>query len=255
MRRTIAAGAAVFAAVTMALTGCGGDPDPTVGGKPTPSAEKSRSAPALLAQSYRKIEGESFRFTSTMTVDDVAITTEGAFDPAGKVGTATLDLAGQEMELRILGKDMYVEVLGQWLHLDMDKLPAGSTFADAGNPVGNAEYLLSASDDVKQTGKGTYQGTLDLRRYAEQHATPEEAKELEETLKELGPEARKVPFTATVDDAGRLTSLATSMKITAEGRKSTVVQKIAFSDFGTKVSVAEPPADKIQEGPSSMYEK
>ncbi|MGH3715007.1 MAG: hypothetical protein ACRDT4_16315, partial [Micromonosporaceae bacterium] len=63
------------------------------------------------------------------------------------------------------------------------------------------------------------------------------------------------PFTATVDDAGQLTALTTTMKITVEGKKSTVVQKMKYSDFGTKVDVEKPPADQIQEAPPSMYSK
>ncbi|MGH3738125.1 MAG: hypothetical protein ACRDT6_21315 [Micromonosporaceae bacterium] len=137
----------------------------------------------------------------------------------------------------------------------MTKLPAGNTFADAGNPVGNADYLLAVSDGVKETSKGTYEGTLDLKKYAETYAKPEEAKELKEILKDLGPEAQKVPFTATVDDAGRLTSMTTTMKITQDGEKVTVEQEMKYSDFGTKVDVEKPPADKTQEAPASMYEK
>lgn len=253
MRRTIAGGVAVFAAVAMALTGCGGNGS-DAGPKATPSAEKSQSTANLLGQSFKKIETESFRFTSTMKIDEVAITSEGAFDLSKKLGTMTLDLAGQEMEMRILGNDMYVEVVGQWMHIDMDKLPAGNTFADAGNPVGNADYLLAVSDNVKETSKGTYEGTLDLQKYADEYAKPGEAKELKEMLKDLGPDAQKVPFTATVDDAGRLTSMTTTMKITQDGKKVTVEQEMKYSDFGTKVNVEKPPADKIQEAPSSMYE-
>ncbi|MGH3738126.1 MAG: hypothetical protein ACRDT6_21320 [Micromonosporaceae bacterium] len=112
MRRTIAGSVAAFAAVAIALTGCGGDAGTGANPKPSPSAEKPQDTATLLGQSFKKIETESFKFTSTMKIDEVAITSEGAFDLSKKLGVMSLDLAGQEMEMRILGTDMYVEVMG-----------------------------------------------------------------------------------------------------------------------------------------------
>ncbi|MGH3727571.1 MAG: hypothetical protein ACRDTU_02335 [Micromonosporaceae bacterium] len=256
MIRTITGGLAVFAAVSMALAGCSGGGPETAGPKTTPTAEK-QDAGKLLPQSLKKIESESFKFTSTMTVEGQTIESSGAFDMAKKAGVVEVDMGkGTSLEMRIIGDDMYMTNLmdeNKWMHLDLTKLPAGSTFGEAANPVANADFLFGVSDDVKKVGDNRYEGTLDLQKYLDEHATPEEKKKLEKSLGDLGPEAKKVPFEAVVDSEGRLTELKTTMTFEIKGEKTTMEQVTKFSDFGATVDVAKPPADKTEEAPAELY--
>ena len=251
MRRRIIGAVAVFAAVAIAAAGCKSSDTARV--QDGPAGAKPPAPVMVLTQSYKKIETESFKFTSTVTIDQMTVTSDGAYDLGRKVGLANMEVAGHKIQMRILDTDLYVEMMGRWLHVDTTNLPAGNSFAGAGNPVGNADYLLAASDDVKQVGENTYRGTLDLHKYLDKYAKPAQKQQLEKMLQRLGPQAGKVPFEATVDDQGRLTTLKTTMKIERHGRTSTVVQKMRYFDFGTKVEVEKPPADKIQDAPAGLY--
>lgn len=258
MRRMLTGGVSAFAILSLALAGCAGT-DTTGPGKAQQPLQQQDAA-VLLPQSLKKIQTESFRFTSTITMDEVEITSNGAFDMADKVGVVKMgmDAAGQEMklEMRVLGDDMYMSGFagtGRWIRLDLGRFPAGSMFGEVADPVGNADYLLAVSEDVKDLGDGRYQGTLDLKNYLDEHAGQEKAKKLEDALGKLGPDALKAPFEATIDDQGRLTAMKITMTFDAGDKKTTMVQKARYFDFGTKVEVAKPPADKVTDAPAGMY--
>jgi hypothetical protein len=252
-------GVSAFAVLLFALAGCSGA-DTVTSEKADPTVQQQDAA-TLIPQSLKKIQSESFRFTSTMTMDDVEIKGSGAFDMASKVGLVKLDMGaatGQDMklEMRVLGDDMYMSGFfgtEQWIRLDLTKFPAGNMFGEAANPVGNADYLLAVSDDVKEVGRGRYQGTLDLKKYLDEYASPEKARKLEDALGKLGPEAMKVPFEATLDDQNRLTAMKITMTFDAGSKKMTMVQEAKYFDFGTKVDVSKPPADRVTDAPADLY--
>jgi hypothetical protein len=248
MRRRISLAVVGFAAVAIVATGCKSSDTARLQERP-PEAKPV----TVLAESYKKIEAHSFKFTSTVTIDEMTVISDGAYDLARKVGLANVEFAGHKIQMRIFDHDLYIEMMGRWLHVDTTKLPIGNSFAGAANPVGNADYLLAASDDVKRVGEHTYRGTLDLHKYLDKYAKPGQKEQVEKMLDRLGPQAYKVPFEAVVDDQGRLTALTTTMKIERHGKTSTVVQKLKFFDFGTEVSVEKPPADKIKDAPTGMY--
>lgn len=259
MRRMLTGGMCAFAVLALALTGCAGT-EPTGRAKAQQPLQQQNAA-VLLPQSLKKIQTESFRFTSTITMDEVEITSSGAFDMADGVGVVKMgmDAAGQDMklEMRVLGDDMYLSGFagtGRWIRLDLGKFPAGSMFGEVANPVGNADYLLAVSEDVKDLGDGRYRGTLDLKKYLDEHAGQDRARKLEDALGKLGPEALKTPFEATIDDQGRLTAMKLTMTFDAGDKKTTMVQEARYFDFGTKVEVTKPPADKVTDAPAGMYE-
>src|SRR5690606_28790640 len=204
MRRTLTGGVAVFAAACLALSGC--SPKTDAGGTAAPSsapAETKLDPSALLPQSLKNIKNDSFKFTSTTEVNGETITTTGAFDLANKRGTMTLEMGdlGSPIEIRVIGDDMYMSGypgVDGWVYMDLSEITGGNTFADAANPVANADFLLAASDDVKEVGDGKYEGTLDMKKYLDEYATEEQKQQLAEALEAAGPDAMKVPFTATV---------------------------------------------------------
>jgi hypothetical protein len=252
-------GVPAFAILSFALAGCAGTG--TVATEREQPTVQQRDAGTLVPQSLKNISAESFRFTSTITMDGVEITSRGAFDMAEKVGVVKLRMGadtGQDMtlEMRVLGEDMYLSGFagtGRWIRLDLSEFPAGNMFGEAANPVGNADYLLAVSDDVKEIGKGRYQGTLDLKKYLNQHAGQDKAKKLEDALGKLGPDALKVPFEATIDGQDRLTAMKITMTFDAGDKKTTMVQESRYFDFGITVNVTKPSADKASDAPAGMY--
>ena len=71
-------------------------------------------------------------------------------------------------------------------------------------------------------------------------------------LKALGEKAKAVPFEATVDGQGRLTSAV--VKVPAAGRTKASRYEITYADYGTTASPAAPAADEQQPATRSAYE-
>ncbi|MGH3750178.1 MAG: hypothetical protein ACRDT8_22585, partial [Micromonosporaceae bacterium] len=108
MRRTIAGSVAALAAAAVVLTGCSGgssvDDSQAAGG-----GSHADHPDGMVVQAYKNIEAESFRFTSTMKVDDRTVSSTGAFDVAEKVGKTNVTMPhGQALKVRMLGEDMYM---------------------------------------------------------------------------------------------------------------------------------------------------
>jgi hypothetical protein len=95
--------------------------------------------------------------------------------------------------------------------------------------------------DVTDAGNGSYQGTIDLTKVAGSGVS----------VDVLGGKGNKVPFTAKVDDQGRLTELTIDLStIDAQLGKMTTT----YSDFGATVTVAAPPAADVVEAPESLLQ-
>ncbi|MGH3661128.1 MAG: hypothetical protein ACRDTQ_04630 [Micromonosporaceae bacterium] len=256
MRRTIAGSVAALAAAAVVLTGCSGgssvDDSQAAGG-----GSHADHPDGMVVQAYKNIEAESFRFTSTMKADDRTVSSTGAFDVAEKVGKTNVTMPhGQALKVRMLGEDMYMSgFMGDdgWIAFDLDRFPAGNFFGAVANPVANAEYLLAAADDVKEVSDGRYKGSLDLKKYVKKHATPEEAKRLEDALRGLDRDDMLMPFEAVVDDQGRLTQLKTTLKLQILEREMTIRHTSKFTDFGVAVDVKRPPASETRDASDDLY--
>jgi hypothetical protein len=166
--------------------------------------------------------------------------------------TMTMDMGGEstKIAMRKIGDDVYVKFDGalgarlggkggKWMHADASRLPAGSAFAMQGNPK-DASKLIAATTNVEKTGEGSYQGVLDMTK------APNTNKK---SLEALGDKAKAVPFTAKVDDQGRLTELVVDLGAIAPGAGQMTT---TYSDFGTEVSVKAPPAGNVVEMPAEL---
>ena len=68
-------------------------------------------------------------------------------------------------------------------------------------------------------------------------------------VESLGDSAKAVPFEATLDGQGRLSTLDTTMKVNG----TDVSSHTTFSDYGTKVTATRPAASEVGEAPESFY--
>ena len=67
----------------------------------------------------------------------------------------------------------------------------------------------------------------------------------------MGTKAQAVPFTATVDDQGRLSALKIDLS-TVDAALSPV--QTTYSDYGTTVTVTRPDPAQTTEAPDSVYQ-
>lgn len=238
--RRLITGLGVLSALSLVLTGCGGNADTP--GDATGSAPPATSAAPAdpkeeLTAAARKLNDTTMK----MTLSSVGTESTGSLDPQRKLGEMTMKVSagGREVtiEVRTVGKDAYLQADGlpgteggKWLKLDGARL-AGTSFDvfPEDDPAGTAK-LLNALSDIKKDGPGKFSGTIDLSKTS-----------TDKSVAALGDKVKALPFAATVDDQGRLTSTEIDMSsIEASAGKT----KATYSDFGTTVSVEPPPANK-----------
>jgi len=259
-RRLAIAGLAMVA--TLGLTGCGplgGQAQPS-GGAPV-AAEQADPA-AALAAAARKLGEDSVRFEMEMIG---SITASGVADPKAGNAEMSMDMGAlgedNKIELRKVGDDIFMkfggsagQLLGSkngkpWMHVDATKLPEGSSFAimSPDDPAGTKK-MITAMTAVERVGTNGFRGTLDLAK------SPTYNKK--DSLKSLAGNTL-VPFTASTDDQGRLVELTLDMSALGASSGAGAVPgggkvKTTYSDFGTKISVAAPPAGEVQELPAGL---
>ncbi|SNT13931.1 hypothetical protein SAMN05421812_103352 [Asanoa hainanensis] len=246
--RLATSGLGVFAALCIGLAGCGTTAAPSVTSTPsagTTDASPPSAATAELTAAAQKLNDDTVK----VTLESSTVTSTGNLDPKADKATMTVRVGNSSnIDLRSIGQDAWLQATGvpgvepgKWLHIDGARL-AGTTF-DAlpdGDAAGAGKFVERMAD-VTKSGDGSYQGTIDLTKVAGSGVS----------VDVLGGKGNKVPFTATVDDSGRLTQLTLDLSsIDAQLGKMTTT----YSDFGASVQVAEPPAADVVEAPESLLQ-
>ena len=244
-------GLATLATAAVALAGCENGTTPA-GSAPTPTGTASSAAAAdpaavsALSKATALLGTTSFKVTAT---SGQGFKLTAAVDPPSGNGTAEVTAGGANAEVGVktllAGQDLYLQVpgvtkAGTWTHVDVSRLPAGANVGlrpGQVDPVGTAA-LLGSSTDVHSTGN-SYAGTLDLTK-----ATGLTG--LSQVTVGGNTAVSMVPFTAAVDEQGRLTQMTISPP-------QTDPIEVLYSDYGVPVSVTKPGPAEITEAPDSFY--
>ena len=224
----------------------------------------------------------ALRITTKVGEQNVDISSEGVIDYDEQHGRLTMDLAALglpgangQMELLLLGKVIFMKLPAgalppqlsakPWVRLDLEALANREGFnlgsldqLRNSDPTKTLEYLRGASEDVTEVGdekvRGAdtthYKATVDLRKAAE--AQPEAKEAIEQAIEQLGTSI--VPMDVWIDDEGRLRRMRYEMDLSKSPQAQQSGQQLGnlkldmeLYDFGTKVDVAEPPADQVTE--------
>ncbi len=250
----------VLTAAGLALAGCTATSTTTATPSATPSASATSAAPApkdALLASIEPLTRTSYKYTLTTG----GLTGQGANDPVNK--KATLALTGQQQSNSItinvtaINTDVWMKLdfgannnnlkisADKWFHVDTTRLGANPTLPVDPNGAANAANLLSGAVDVQRSDPKHFSGTLDLTK-----ATG--TTWLGQTdLSSVSAKAKAVPFTATVDDQGRLSALR--IDVSAVDPALTPVQS-TYSDYGTTVTATRPDPAQTVEAPDSVYQ-
>jgi hypothetical protein len=255
-----ALGLSALAALCLAVSACGTASTGTGGllgsqaatGSPSPAVSKD----ALLA-SIKELGTTSYKYTGTQA----GVTLTGVADPPKKA--ANVSARGTVSGIAIkedvigIGNDLWVKAdlgsalnrqLGvkttRWMHVDTTKLGAAANlpFHLAGGDVLDISGLLNGVTDVHRTDARHYTGTINLTSASGVSALSQD------DLDKLGAKAKAMPFTATLDERGRLVDVAVD---TSSVDKS-VSFKLAISDYGAPVAIAKP-ASSV-EAPAGVYQ-
>ncbi|MFJ8689098.1 hypothetical protein [Micromonospora wenchangensis] len=269
---------AVFAAalLTPALAACnnsgtgeaGTSASPSVSGSVAPGSASPGTSEAkqALLNSTNEIRNGNFRFT----MSGVGSTAEGQVHQPSQsaqmklsIGDASSDLM-MNLDLIHAKPDSWVKLdlggtsagsipgaqklnLGKYQHLDQTRIKGNKSLGfdfEKLDPAGSA-VLTQGITEVRQTGEGSYAGTLDVSKAAE-------AGSVDQTLiSALGAQAQSVPFTAKLDPQGRLSELV--LQIPAAGQSAAQDIKITYSDYGNATAAQKPAADQVVEAPQELY--
>jgi hypothetical protein len=259
-RRLAAAGLGMLAATAFTLAGCNADTS-TAGGS-TPSASPSApassgaadpSAAMALGQAAAALGNTSFKATLT---GGPGVKITALVDPVAGVSSSDAELTGPNASLTVkallIAQDVYVQIpgvtkAGTWTHLDVSRLPNGTTFGLRPGQVdpANTAQALSSATDVQQTGSGSYSGTLDLTKVLGIGGIDQV------TVDGMGAAASKVPFTVGLDAQGRPSEMTITLP-PVNGKQNPPID-ILYTDYGTPVSVSKPAASEITEAPDNVY--
>jgi hypothetical protein len=191
----------------------------------------------------------------TLTAPNVEVV--GDTDSAGKALTLAVttraDGETTESKVRVVGEDAWMTIAKSALpNLDPKKFirfPA-SQFAKAslvhlGDPFDPAglKGLSAAMTDATRTGEGAYTGKLNLTE-APAGVSRGLLPATTEQLQGNGGGSQSVPYEASVDAQGYLTSLTVML--------STYASTAKFSDFGKPVKIGRPSAAEVTEVPEGV---
>ncbi|MEV7622588.1 hypothetical protein [Actinoplanes sp. NPDC089786] len=246
-------------AATALVAGC--DPaSPTDPGTPsssTPTESASTAAdPAAaqaLGQATAALGNTSFKVTMT---SGPGFKLTGQMDAPGGKASAEMKATGSNTEItvqtRLIGQDLYVQVpgvtkAGTWTRIDMSRLPEGANLGLKPGQIdpANTAQLLSSTTDVTQSSPREFKGTLDLTK-ASGLAGVDQL-----TIQKYGSTAQKVPFTAGLDEQGRLSAL--TIQLPAVNGQQVEPLEVLYTDYGVTVPELKPAAAEVVEAPADLY--
>jgi hypothetical protein len=251
------------------VTACSGQDKPgssapsgAPGGSAGPGAGSAGAAPAKslgaaeqVASAAAKTGGGTYTYKMTST----DLTVDGAADPAGPTSIARLAVSVQAtkvtFETLFTAGTYLVRISGlplpgvngkKWLKVDPSKVKSGAILDAAAvkDPTG-LSALPTLVTRASTTDGRTFAGTLDLTK-------GDFALIDTEAPKGLGDLARAVPFTATVDTNGYLTSAKVNVPAYA-GTKADEVT-VAYTGFGAPVIATTPAASEVIDAPAAAYQ-
>ncbi|MET7403129.1 hypothetical protein ABZS66_57590 [Dactylosporangium sp. NPDC005572] len=218
---------------------------------PQPPIEALRSA-------VKALDGTSHNFELKAGTS----TGSGRTDHAAKA--ATMEMRGQaedlqvSMEFTAIAPDLWVKAdfgaelnelwglkPGTWMRLDKTKLgdSASLPIDETGTPdLGITDLFKDGLADVERADATHFSGTVDITT-TDSVLTPSD-----KVLDKAGDKARKLPFTATTDDKGRLTSFV----IDGASIDPDLAISLTFAGFGSVLPVSAPSG--AIPAPDAMYE-
>jgi hypothetical protein len=252
-RRITAIGLGAVAVASLAVSACSSSASNSTGAPASPSV-----APAVaLTNAIAGLKNQGFN----LKIDLSGLSGNGSIDPSHSAGTVEVKGSEQGVTADIaftqIGSDMWAKVdLGalssqigldptKWMKLDGSKLTGDQSkpfdLSGSGDAFDLADLVKSVSN-VKQTDATHLSGTVDLTAATGLSAPGSD------TLGKAGAAAKATPFTATLDDKGRLTELKVN------GASSDLSADFQFSDFGSPDRVTPPPSSDVVPAPDAIYQ-
>lgn len=187
----------------------------------------------------------SFRVVDTDRYMKIAMDTSEM-----SAGLGDLDSADPEVAEALKGLNDMVEMFSgkTWMHLDLRKVKDPKNLSlDLANPDATGVTALLAHVVTAQGDATTITGTVDATK-VDTESTPWEASD----FAEMGDAAKALPYTATLDDQGRLAKLV--LDAPKSGETPAGAWTFEITGYGAQTAQEKPAADEITEAPANAYE-
>lgn len=241
-------------ATIAALAACQENPAATPGASASAaaSAQVQASAADALTAAGAKFKDTTVKMKMGMS-GAASMEVTGSLDGPGKksISSMKMGMAGQNLAIDVvqIGDEVWMKMGGvptlptDWMHVDAAKLGAASSLRTSIEDPSYSANLLKVATTVEWDGTNKIKGTLDMSKAAGTNAAAATA---------LGEQAKAVPFTATLDEQGRLLSMTvgTGQVAPAAGVGDMV---ITYSNYGEPVTI-EKPTGKIIEAPATILQ-
>ncbi|HEX6606462.1 MAG TPA: hypothetical protein VF276_06045, partial [Chloroflexia bacterium] len=204
---------------------------------PSATTSADPAAAAKLSQAVEQLDQTSFTLTAS---SGPGFRMTGSIDAPNGKAAAQLTASGPNAEINVktilIGQDLYAQVpgitkAGTWTHVDGSRLPANANIGlrpGQIDPV-NTANLLKATTDVKATSDTSYTGSVDLSKAAGVAGLGQV------TIAASDAPVQNVPFTATLDAQGRLSTLTVDLP-------QAEPLQVKYENYGRPVNVAAPAA-------------
>jgi hypothetical protein len=259
--RTLAL-ALLSGAVLVGAAGCADKPTAAVPGgagsvtSPTPAAD----AKAALAAASAKTTASAHTVTMESGLTGLGtLKGSGSVDPAQKAMSMkmTTTFNGMDVAAEILGfeRELYLKIgiplpgldTSKWLRIDASKAGSLGAFGiGSGTDPTGAKVFTDAVVTVEQTAPGKFKGTIDATKTGGSGLM----RNADDLARQLGDQAKALPFEATVDGQGYLTSFAMQIPLPNQPLPAGVHMK--YADFGKSVTIAKPAPAQVQEMPAEL---
>ena len=258
MTRRAVTALAVLVSMTLATTACQTAPGATATATPTKTATET------LNDAAGKAAGQSFKYSLTY---GKLLTGDGVQDATGTAATRNVTYtdpaSGLVIKGTILLKDgaLYVKLdlgplttaipglagmAGKWIIVDQKRI-GSSGIAGALIPGGDSSLpatFIRGVVTAEKVSDTEIKGTIDLGQAAPKIVPASE-------IAKLGADAKKVPFTATLDGQGRISKIVINLPKLGEAPAGDLTT--TFTDYGAPVTVDAPLATDTIQAPETVY--
>ncbi|HTJ35369.1 MAG TPA: hypothetical protein VL738_19255 [Dactylosporangium sp.] len=241
---------------TSGVAACGGE-DPAEGtGAPGAAVSTAPAPKDVLLKAVQTLDTASFNFT----IKQAGMSGGGRVDAKTKAALVELTgkVEGQSIALAytVIAPDVWLKAdlgtvankqLGitktKWMHIDTTKVEDKTQLPidTEGNPAIGTAGMLQGASDVKQADATHFSGVVDVT------ATDSLVAPDAELVKKVGDKAKAVPFTATIDEQGRLIAL----KLDGTGIDPGLTADLVISGFDSVKAITKP-AGAVN-APAALY--
>jgi len=249
---------ALTALAAALLAGCTDD-SPTPAGQASAPAATASPVPTvatdLLEKAVVKSLAGPLHVEAVLQVSGRTLTIEADTDRTRPTNTVGLKVTGaQQMEIRVLGPDLFLKQPGisrkPWVRIDLNRLPLNSSMLGLIDVRTNLAPVTGVTT-IRQTGPGTFEGTLDLNQASAKAPNNAVRNEMNKLIDEAANPAA-VPFTGSVDAQGRLVQL--SYQIVSKSAAGVVAARLTLRAFGDKITVTKPSAGDTEKASDTLYQ-